>query len=173
MFAWPRHQAAAVISYFAPGMRFFHQGQLEGARVCLPVHLCRGPAELRDPAVTAFYDRLLSVSRCDGFRDGAWSLIAPQPAWSGNPTWQDFVAYAWFEPGTARHVVVVNYSDHQAQCRLRLPSAGLAGRWRLVDAMGSEAYERDGQEMTDPGLYIDLPAWGYNVFSLQKAVAAD
>ena len=167
-FDWPRHQAAAVISYLAPGLRFFHQGQLEGARVHVPVHLCRGPIEARDPAVAAFYDRLLSTIRSGGFRDGAWSLIPPQPAWDGNPTWGDFVAFAWRADGAADHVIVVNYSDHQAQCRLRLPFDGLAiGRWRLVDALGSEVYERDGGELTDPGLYIDLAAWRYNVFSLE------
>jgi hypothetical protein len=30
VFPWPRHQAAAIVTYFAPGLRFFHQGQLEG-----------------------------------------------------------------------------------------------------------------------------------------------
>jgi hypothetical protein len=167
-FAWPRHQAAAVISYLAPGLRFFHQGQLEGARVHLPVHLCRGPIEPRDPDVAAFYDRLLSTIRSGGFRDGAWSLIPPQPAWDGNPTWNDFVASAWHADGGADHVIVVNYSDHQAQCRLRLPFSGLATRrWRLVDALGSEVYERDGGELNDPGLYIDLAAGHYNVFRLE------
>jgi hypothetical protein len=167
-FAWPRHQAAAVISYLAPGLRFFHQGQLEGARVHLPVHLCRGPVESRDPAVVAFYDTLLSTIRSGGFRNGAWSLIPPQPAWDGNPTWSDFVAYAWHMDGAADHVIVVNYSNHRAQCRLRLPFTGLAtGRWRLIDALGSEVYERDGRELTDPGLYIDLAAWRYNVFRVE------
>ena len=168
-FAWPRHQAAAVVSFFAPGLRFFHQGQREGARIHLPVHLCRGPVEPCDPAIATFYDKLLSTLRCDAFRDGVWSSIAPQPAWDGNPTWQDFVAYAWHGPSSGpSHVVVVNYSEHQAQCRLRLPFAGSAtGRWRLVDALGSEAYERDGRELADPGLYVDLPAWGYDVFRLE------
>jgi hypothetical protein len=166
-FDWPRHQAAAVISYLTPGLRFFHQGQFEGARVHLPVHLCRGPVEPRDPAIAAFYDKLLSTIRSGGFRDGAWSLIAPQPAWDGNPTCGDFVACSWHADGAADHVIVVNHSDHQAQCRLRLPFAGLTGRWRLVDALGSEVYERDGGELTGPGLYIDLAAWRYNVYRLE------
>lgn len=167
-FPWPRHQAAAVVSYFAPGMRFFHQGQFEGARIHLPVHLCRGPVEPRDAAVAAFYDRLLATIRGDGFRNGDWSLIEPQPAWQGNPTWQDFAVYGWRAAGEPSHVVVVNFSDHQAQCRLRLPFAGVTGgRWRLVDALGSEIYEREGRELSDPGLYIDLAAWRYNVFRLE------
>lgn len=169
---WPRHQAAAVITYLAPGLRFFHQGQLEGARISVPIHLCRGPVEPGAPAVAAFYDRLLSMSRCDALRGGAWSLIPPQSAWDGNPTWQNFIAYAWHGAANVHHVVVVNYAAHQGQCRLRLPFAGLTGRWRLVDAMGSEAYERDGPEMTDPGLYVDLMAWGYNVFRLEGSSAA-
>ena len=165
-FAWPRHRAAAMVTYFAPGLRFFHQGQREGARVRVPVHLCRGPAEPHDRDVTAFYDRLLGLVR--ETREGAWSLIAPREAWAGNPTWQDFIAYAWRAANGECFLVVTNYSDHQAQCHLRLPFAELGGRrLRLVDVMGTEVYERDGNELIDPGLYIDLAAWRYNMFTLQ------
>ena len=169
-FPWPRHRAAATVTYFAPGLRFFHQGQLEGARVRVPVHLRRGPVEAPDPDVAAFYDRLLAVLKeQDAFRDGAWSLIPPQPAWAGNSTWQDFVSYAWRTRDGGGRVVVVNYSDHQAQCRLRLPFSGLAGRqFRLTDMMGSEVYVRDGTGLIDPGLYIDLGAWRCNVFRLDS-----
>jgi hypothetical protein len=169
-FPWPRHQAAATVTYFAPGLRFFHQGQLEGARMRVPVHLRRGPVEAPDPDVAAFYDKLLAVLKeQDAFRDGAWSLIPPQPAWAGNPTWQDFVSYAWRTRDGGGRVVVVNYSDHQAQCRLRLPFSGLAGsQFRLTDMMGSEVYVRDGNGLIDPGLYIDLGAWRCNVFRLDS-----
>ena len=168
-FPWPQHQAAAIVTYFAPGLRFFHQGQFDGARVRVPVHLRRGPVEPRDPDIAAFYDRLLVVlSKSGGFRAGAWSLIPPQPAWTGNPTWQDFISYAWRSPDGDCCVVVANYSDHRAQCRLRLPFTGLAGgRFRLVDLMGSEVYDRDGGELIDAGLYVDLGAWRYNVFGLK------
>jgi len=33
---WPQHRAAAVITYLSPGLRFFHQGQFEGARITDP-----------------------------------------------------------------------------------------------------------------------------------------
>jgi hypothetical protein len=169
-FPWPRHQAAATVTYFAPGLRFFHQGQLEGARMRVPVHLRRGPVEAPDPDVAAFYDKLLAVLKeQDAFRDGAWSLIPPQPAWAGNSTWQDFVSYAWRMGDGGGRVVVVNYSDHQAQCRLRLPFSGLAGsQFRLTDMMGGEVYVRDGNGLIDPGLYIDLGAWCCNVFRLDS-----
>jgi hypothetical protein len=165
-FAWPRHQAAAMITYFAPGLRFFHQGQLAGAHRRVPVHLGRGPIEPRDDDTTEFYERLLTALRTAN--DSAWSLIEPREAWAGSPSWQNFVAYGWRTPEGQRYVAVVNYCDHQAQCHLRLPFADLGGeRLRLVDVMGSEVYERDGSAMIDPGIYIDLAAWRYNLFSLQ------
>ena len=133
----------------------------------MPVHLRRAPAEARNADIAAFYDRLLAKLRADTFRNGAWSLIPPQSAWDGNPTWQDFISYAWQSPDGGRYVVVVNYSDHQGQCRLRLPFDGLFGlQFRLVDIMGSEVYLRNGSDLIEPGLYIDLGAWRYNVFRL-------
>jgi hypothetical protein len=134
----------------------------------VPAHLRRGPVEPPNADIAAFYDRLLSVLTSGGFRDGAWSLIAPQPAWDGNPTSQDFVSFAWQARNGGGHVVVVNYSDHQGQCHLPLPFAGLAGRnVRLVDVMGSEVYDRDGAGLVEPGLFIDLGPWRYNVFRLE------
>jgi hypothetical protein len=172
-FNWPRHQAAAIVSYFAPGLRFFHQGQFEGARVHLPVHLRRGPVEPLDPDIAAFYGGLLAVLRRGrAFREGSWSLIAPQSTWAGNPTAGNFVAYAWrgpdgSSPGHSSYVVVVNYSNHRGQCYLQLPFRELAGgRFRLTDEMGSEVYEREGDNLIGSGLYIDLEGWRYNVFRL-------
>jgi len=169
-FPWQRHQAAAIVTFFVPGLRFFHQGQLDGAHVHLPVHLRRGPLEAPNPDIAAFYDRLLAVlSKRDAFRHGVWSLIPPEPAWAGNPTWQDFIAYAWHGPDGGNYVAIVNYSDHLAQCHLRLPFTGLTGNtFRLTDVMGSEVYDRDGNGLIDPGLYIDLGPWRYNLFRLER-----
>jgi hypothetical protein len=172
-FLWPRHQTAAIVAYFAPGLRFFHQGQFEGARVHLPVHLRRRPVEPRDPDIVAFYGSLLAaLRRGKAFREGSWSLIAPQSAWAGNPTSGDFVAYVWRVPDGSSYVVVVNYSDHRGQCYLRLPFPEFAGaRFRLTDEMGNEVYERDGDSLVGRGLYIDLDGWRYNVFRLDRVDA--
>ena len=43
----PVHEAAAVIAYLTPGLRFFHDGQMEGRRVRLSPHLVRAPIEGR------------------------------------------------------------------------------------------------------------------------------
>ena len=62
-FPAPMHQAAAVITFLSPGLRFFHQGQLEGRRKRISPHLCRGPDEPVDQELARFYERLLAVLR--------------------------------------------------------------------------------------------------------------
>ena len=110
----------------------------------------------------------MQVLRTDTFRDGAWSPIQPQLAWSDNWTADGFVAYAWAGKDGSRHVVVVNYAGNQGQCRLPLPFPEVHGRQvRLTDVMGSEVYERDGTELVDNGLYIDHAPWHFNVFELR------
>ncbi len=64
-FHWSKHQAAAIVTYLSPGLRFFYQGQFEGARIRVPTHLCRGPVEPVDEEVAAFYVKLLQVLEDD------------------------------------------------------------------------------------------------------------
>jgi len=42
-------------------------------------------------------------------------------------------------------------------------------RWLLRDLLSPHAYERDGDELSRHGLYVDLPAWGYHVFEWAAA----
>jgi hypothetical protein len=166
--AWPVHRAAAIVTFLTPGLRIFHQGQLEGARVRVPVHLCRGPIEPVDRDIADFYARLLKVLReTPSLRDGSWSLIEPQPAWPGNASHEGFVASGWSGAGGERHLVVVNYSSIQAQCRLFPPFPEIRGRrLQLADLLGTEVYERDGSDLLDNGLFVDLHPWRFNLFRL-------
>jgi glycosidase len=168
-FLWPQYAAAGIITYLSPGLRFFHQGQFDGARFRIPTHLCRGPVEQRNSKIAAFYSNLLQVlKQTPTFREGAWSQIQPQPAWSGNWTSDGFITYAWTAEDRSRYLVVVNYAGNQGQCRLPLPFPEFCGKpVRLTDVMGTETYDRDGSEIVDPGLYIDHRPWHYNVFELR------
>ena len=38
--------------------------------------------------------------------------------------------------------------------------------FRLNNLMGPEVYDRSGDSLVTPGLYLDLPAWGYSVYQL-------
>ncbi len=171
VFARPRHEAAAVIAFLAPGLRFFHQGQLEGRRLRISPHLVRGPGEPVDGALARFYEQLLGALRDPTVRRGEWTLLDCGPAWEGNPSHDGFVAQLWHEPrGERITLAVANFAHDRGQCFARFPAAvggKLRGRnWRLVDGVGPEIYERDGDDLADRGLYLDMPPMGRHVFRM-------
>jgi hypothetical protein len=59
----------------------------------------------------------------------------------------------------------VNYGPSQGQCYVTLDCPELTGRRvTLVDLLGNARYERDN--LATVGLYLDMPAWGAQVFEL-------
>ena len=48
VFSPAQHRAAAVVTFFVPGLRFFHEGEFEGRRVHVSMHLGRRPVEPMD-----------------------------------------------------------------------------------------------------------------------------
>lgn len=166
-FPAPLHRAAAVVTYLTPGLRFFHQGQLEGFRKRISPHLVRGPSEETDPELQSFYARLLQVLRRDEVRRGNWQLLECTAAWQDNNTRDGFLAWAWQLDGRLL-LVAVNFAPRPGQSYVRLPFAALGGRtWRLTDLLGSAGYERQGDELRGRGLYLDVPAWQYHAFALE------
>jgi hypothetical protein len=162
------HRAAAVLTFFSPGLRFFHQGQREGKQVRIPMHLGRGPTEPVDEAIRGFYGRLLACLKDSAFRDGIWQLLACCASWEGNASSEDFIAFAWTGPGERRRLVAVNYAGHRSQCFVGMPWSDLRGRtWRLADRMGDDDYDRSGDDLAERGLYLDVPAWGFHVFDVE------
>ena len=161
------HRAAAVLTYLCPGLRFFHEGQLEGRTKKISVHLGRRPDESVDLSIQDFYDRLLDTIRQPAICDGQWQLLDCAPAWIGNWTADCFVCFAWQASGQPPLVVVTNYAANQSQCYVKISLNELLGRKvRLEDLMSTAVHERIGDELLSQGLYLDMPAWGYHVFKL-------
>jgi hypothetical protein len=150
-----------------PGLRFFHEGQLEGRKVHVSMHVGRRPDEPVDEDLQAFYGRLLEVLKRPEAHDGAWQLLDCRQAWAGNQTHEQFVASVW-RTDERRLLSVVNYGPAQGQCYLPLPLPGLAGRmFTLVDLLSEAEYRRAGDELAGKGLYVDMPAWGRQIFDLR------
>ena len=169
-FAPGMHEAAAIITFLSPGLRFFHQGQFEGRKRRISPHLCRGPREPADAGLQQFYERLLGVLREPVVRNGQWRLLECAPAWEGNWTADCFITFAWQGPGDERLLVAVNYAPNQSQCYVRLPFADLAGsQWRLEDRMTPATFERDGGDLESRGLFLDMSPWQAGVFALTRA----
>lgn len=167
-FELKKHESAAIITYLAPGLRFFHQGQFEGRKKRISPHLVRGPQEPVDTNLQQFYARFLAVTKNALFRDGQWQLLECMQAWDGNGTWDDFLAFAWQSKDGSQALVAVNYSAHASQCRVRLPFPILAGQTvRFMDLMSEAHYDRDGSELLSSGIFLDQPAWGFNIFEVE------
>jgi hypothetical protein len=164
-FSLPNQQAAAVTVATLPGAKLFHQGQFEGYRFKLPVFLRRGPAEPIVPALQVFYRQLLTVITRVALREGEWKLCE-RTGWPGHSSHQNLVAWCW-RKGKDRHLIVVNLSDFGSQAHVPVPWADLSGRsWRLTESFTGEVFERDGNKLRSPGLYVDLHPWGFHVLSL-------
>jgi glycosidase len=163
------HQAAAVITFLSPGLRFFHQGQFEGKKKRISPHLCRGPSEPIEQGLSQFYDHLLSILRLPVLRDGQWRLLECSPAWEGNWTWDCFLAFAWEGAAGNRFIVAVNYAGNQSQCHVRLPFPDLGGKkWRLDDQLTSVGYHWNGDDLQARGLFLDMSPWQTCVFSFSQ-----
>lgn len=164
-----QHEAAAMVTYFSPGLRFFHQGQLEGKLKRISPHLIRGPHEEPDAALQKFYTSLLTVMQRPVFRQGTWQLLECTSAWDGNPSWEDFIAFAWQGRDRELVLVVINYAPHDGQCYLRMPVTERAfGQWQLHDLMSGVTYDRNGNDLLSKGLYLGMSAWQYHVFEVSK-----
>ncbi len=159
------NRAAALAILGLPGMRFLHEGQLDGARLKLPVQLARRPAEPAQPEVRAAYEQLLAAIKLSSVGRGQAQLLPPRCAWDGNPTGQNFLIVQWQAQALEFDLVVVNLAPHRSQCYVTLTVPGLAERhWTLRDRLSEERYVRVGSDIAQQGLYLDLPAHGAQVF---------
>ena len=152
-----RARAAAVAFSTLQGARLFHDGQLDGHRVHIPVFLARGPDEPADADLRGFYERLLRALAGSGLRDGDWRLCETS-GWPDNDTHRHLLAWCW-----DRALAVVNYGAASAQARVHLPWDDLAGRdWALTDRLSGARFTRGGDELAREGLYVALDPWGFH-----------
>jgi hypothetical protein len=162
-FPQERLRAVAVAALTLPGGKLLHEGQLEGRRVRLPVFLGRRPHETPDAGLKEFYLRLLRALREEVFKTGEWRLCDCR-GWPDNLSYRHLVAWSW-RLGEDCRLVVVNLSGSAAQGLVRLPLGDVCDKSvSLKDLFSGACYGRNGREMTDPGLFVELPAWGYHFF---------
>lgn len=166
-FAAEKARAAAVLALTLPGAKLLHEGQFEGRRVRLPVFLSRRPDESPDQDLQAFYQRLLTETARDVFRNGQWRLC-DRSGWPDNPSHLNIASWCW-ERGNDRYLVVVNFSGTPSQAAIRIPWEDLRGKaWRLSELLSVESYERGGDEIADSGFFVSLEPWRWHCLRLDS-----
>jgi hypothetical protein len=167
-------RAASVAVATLPGATLWHEGQFEGRKVRPPVFLSRRPAEPPDTDLAGWYRQLLRAVAGQHVRAGTWRLLEAT-GWPDNQSCRNLVAWSWDgEPDRDQHVTVVNLSGQPAQGRVPLEWADLPGRsWRLADLLSDAVFERAGDELADPGLFVALEPWQFHLLALDRSAQAE
>jgi hypothetical protein len=136
--------------------------------VRLPVFLGRRPDEPPDTALRDFYATLLQAVAREGLRMGNWRLC-DREGWPDNQSFLNIAAWCW-EDGDKRHLVVVNLSERSSQGRIRLPWGDLGDSpWSLADLLDGTVFAREGSELRENGLYVDLGPWRFHLCALRRS----
>ena len=161
-----RERAAALITLTVPGAKLLYDGQLSARKIKLPVFLARRAPEPHDYELDLFYRKLLKTVHANLFHDGEWELLQVQ-GWSDNASSQNLMAWGW-QYENARALIVVNYSATRSQGMVKLTWDVLRGReWRMSDMLNGDVFIRDGNQMRQEGMYVDLDAWGMHLLEMK------
>jgi hypothetical protein len=162
-----RLPAVGTLMGTLPGMRFYHQGELEGRRIRLPVTLRMPADEPPDPFSMAFFQKILSLSREDVFHNGTWNMLEVAPEGYTSPA--GLLVYEW-RSEKAWKIIAVNMAAGASQGRVRLGDRVFpAQQYIFLDELNDVRYDRSGQELRDVGLFVRLEGFQAHIFSITLA----
>ncbi len=179
-------RTAAVAIATLPGATLWHEGQFEGRRVHPPVFLTRRPDEDLDAGPSRLVPAVARRPWPTGGSARAAGRLLDVASWPDNDSSRNLLAWSWTAgeangqangqmdgqadgeaDGTDRHLIVVNLSAGAAQGRIRLGWPDLAGHnWQLTDLLSDVEFERAGDELAGPGLFVDLPPWQFHLLAV-------
>lgn len=147
-----------------PGMRFYHQGELEGARIHLPITLRIAADGDVDPAATAFFAKLLRTTKDPVYHGGEWSLL-PVTA-EGDDTAGNLVVYEW-RSSKAWKVMTVNLADEASQGRVHFRERQWGAKeYSFYDELYGVRYVRTAEELSRMGLFVRRERFDAHWFSV-------
>jgi hypothetical protein len=162
-----RLSAVGTLMGTLPGMRFYHQGELEGRRIRLPVTLRVAADEPPDPFSMAFFRKILSLSREDVFHDGTWNMLEVTAEGYTSPA--GLLVYEW-RSEKAWKIIAVNMAAGASQGRVRLGErVSPAQQYIFFDELNDVRYDRSGQELRDVGLFVRLEGFQAHIFNITLA----
>ena len=150
-----------------PGMRFYHQGELEGRTIHLPITLRVAADEPADPFASSFFQRILLITKQEVFHTGEWTLLAANPEGDASP--DGLIVYEWRNENSWK-VIAVNPSANVAQGRMRWPENTFpAARYNFYDELNEVPYVREGEELRSMGLFVRLDPFQAHIFDVSAA----
>ena len=152
IFGTERLASVGTLMATLPGMRFYHQGELDGFKIHLPITLRLAADEPHDPAAIAFFAKILRITKDEVFHKGTWSLLTVTP--EGDATPDGLVAYEWRSEKSWK-VIAVNLASQASQGRIHFGDHLFpAKEYLFYDMLNDVRYLRSGDELRDPGLFV-------------------
>jgi glycosidase len=155
-----RIRAAATLAFTLPGLRFFFDGQFEGAEVHAPVQLGRWPSPPDRPDLAEFYQRLLQTIDAPVFHDGEWRLLDVRGA--GDESNGGLIAYSW-RSGKDWAIVAANITDREAQGLIDVGEIPSGNTFQLGDQLADRSWKWSRADLA-AGLYVRLESGGAHLF---------
>lgn len=143
-FSFEQQQAAAAIASTLPGMHLLHDGEFEGRKVKVPVHLGRRPDETVNTEVQAFYAALVGLMASIDKTQMAWELLETRTGFFHHES-KRIVVWAWQSQQVSK-LFAVNYCDRQAHAGL--PHVQDKKIIRQTDVYGNDVSVVDGTLVT-------------------------
>jgi glycosidase len=170
-----RLPAVGVLMATLPGMRLYHQGQLTGKRIRIPVQLCRAQEEFPDASTAAFYERILGMTNEDVFHVGEWSLLTARS--SDDASFTNIIAYQWKSHRDWK-LIVVNLSAMVAQAHIHLnaePTGELPkfSVYTLSDQLSNQVHGGRWEHLMKSGFHVRLDPFECHIFSLTGGKAQE
>ncbi len=165
----PRSRPAVVMICTLPGATLLHDGQFIGRRVKLPVQIGRQPYEPPNEELKHFYLKVLEETRAPIYQQGTFGVFKVEKA-KENSTHDNLIVYGWRDEHDYR-LIVLNTSAMAAQGHVLLDELWpeiAESDWHLDDVLNGDRYLRKGDFLEDPGLYVDVPAYGTHVFKFER-----
>jgi hypothetical protein len=163
VFGKDRMASVGTLMGTVPGMRFYHQGELEGASTYLPITLRMAAPRPPDPVVSQLFEKILRVTEEDVFHHGSWNPLSVAP--DCDDTCGNLIAYEW-RSEKAWKVIVVNLSGGTCQGRVRFGHALAAPQYVFYDELNDVRYVRDCGELCEPGLFVRRDGFGAHLFDV-------
>jgi len=160
--SWWIADAAALITFTLPGMRFFLMWEFDGFSAKLDVHLRRESTESPVSGVQSFYNTFLPIVTADVFKYGTWTYLTVGGA---DTAWR-LIAYRW-EYNNEKRLCVINFSDTQGQGTVIVSNAEpVDGNDTIpvTDLLSGTTFYRSASQMRTDGLYVIINSWYAQIF---------
>jgi hypothetical protein len=157
-----------VIQATLPGMRFWQDGQFEGAELRVPIQMRRSPEEPPMEDLVHFSKMLLHEVDHPVFHDGCFEICSTS-GWDDNQSHRNLMAWSW-TMGRENRLIISNLSHASAQGYVKLPSNWSSG-WEhllLVDPLKDDRFLRPSKATFDSGLFVDLAGSDFHFFRVKK-----